>query len=60
MSNDGITILRVSQELMERCEEIAAARRVATRKNCLKSEIAREALALGLKTLARRKPTPSS
>jgi len=58
MGNESISTLRVPETLMAECETIAAARRRATGANCHRSEIAREAMAIGLKTLAARKQKP--
>lgn len=48
---EQITTLRLPVALMERCEQVAARRRRETGKNVTRSEIAREALELGLKRL---------
>lgn len=53
MSNDGIVTLRVPQTLMDQAEVIAKKRRRARGVNCQRSEIAREAMEIGLAKLTK-------
>ena len=51
MDKDGISTLRVPLNLLDRCEAIARARRKKTGANCHRSEIAREAMEIGLEQM---------
>ena len=51
MDKDALSTLRVPLVLLDRCEAIARARRKKTGANCHRSEIAREAMEIGLEQM---------